>query len=239
MLGKIAALWDNVPMLTHSAIWSAIDAVAEKHDLTPSGLARKAGLDPTTFNRSKRVSAGGKQRWPSTESIAKVVEATSTSMAEFMALLLESGGGGRVVERIPLLNLQEASLPGRFDARGLPNLSLPNPGLADSAAQGGAGWDRLPFPDLQDDLAYALEVSGETLLPAYRDGTVLVVSPRAETRRGDRVVVGRVSGGVICRTLQRKTLTRIELSGFGHAADELSLDVHDIAWMHRIIWATQ
>jgi len=222
-------------MLTHNAIWAAIDAVAEKHDLTPSGLARKAGLDPTTFNRSKRVSARGKQRWPSTESIAKVIEATSTSMAEFMALLLASGGGGRVVERIPLLNLQEASQPGRFDARGLPQLTS----LPDSGAREGFGWDRLPFPDLQDDLAYALEVSGETLLPAYRDGTILVVSPRAETRRGDRVVVGRVSGEVICRTLQRKTLTRIELSGFGRVADELSLDVHDIAWMHRIIWATQ
>ena len=61
-------------MLSHDRIWQAIDRLAEEHDLTASGLARKAGLDPTTFNRSKRVAADGRPRWPSTESIAKILD---------------------------------------------------------------------------------------------------------------------------------------------------------------------
>ena len=54
-------------MLTHAQIWSGIDRLAHRAGLTPSGLARRAGLDPTTFNPSKRTSAdGAKPRWPST-----------------------------------------------------------------------------------------------------------------------------------------------------------------------------
>ena len=57
-------------MMTHHDIWRGIDLLAESRGLSASGLARKAGLDPTTFNRSKRLTAAGKERWPSTESIA-------------------------------------------------------------------------------------------------------------------------------------------------------------------------
>lgn len=227
-------MWDNVPMLTHATIWTALDTLARRHGLSPSGLARKAGLDPTTFNRSKRTSPDGtKLRWPSTESLAKAIEATGTTLADFLAVVAESGGG-RATQHLPLLDLAELAQPGRLDAQGLPLArrgGLPRGGEAD--------WDGLPFPDLQDDRAFALTVAGEMLQPVFRDGCVLVVSPRAETRRGDRVLLGRVSGEVLCRTLQRKTLTRIELAGFGPLADELSLDVQDVAWMHRIVWASQ
>ena len=60
-------------MLTHAQIWSAIDRLAARAGLTASGLARRAGLDPTTFNKSKRMTAAGRARWPSTESIAKAL----------------------------------------------------------------------------------------------------------------------------------------------------------------------
>ncbi|WP_430396960.1 S24 family peptidase [Ferrovibrio sp.] len=214
-------------MLTHKAIWAAIDGLAERYGLTASGLARKAGLDPTTFNRSKREAADGRQRWPSTESIAKVIEATGASVGEFMDVLVDSSGNRGSAFRIPMLPFNQASQPGLFDDAGLP--------LTQS------GWDRVPFPDLGDDLAYALEVSGESLLPIYREGTILVLSPRAPTRRGDRVVLRRLNGELLCRQLLRKTLTRVELGAFDPAQNlgERSLDVTDIAWMHRIVWASQ
>jgi len=73
--------------LTHSGIWSAIDALAAARGLSPSGLARRAGLNPTTFNRSKRIASDGRKRWPSTESIAKILETTGASLDEFVALI--------------------------------------------------------------------------------------------------------------------------------------------------------
>jgi phage repressor protein C with HTH and peptisase S24 domain len=76
--------------LTHKSVWKALDRIAIRQGLTPSGLARCAGLDATTFNPSKRRAQGGRQRWPSTESIAKVLEATGTGVDEFFLLLGEN-----------------------------------------------------------------------------------------------------------------------------------------------------
>lgn len=74
-------------MFTHEELWSAIDMVAKRAQLTPSGLARRAGLDPTTFNKSKRFSADGRPRWPSTESLAKILEVTAMDIVTFAQLL--------------------------------------------------------------------------------------------------------------------------------------------------------
>jgi transposase-like protein len=71
-------------MFTHEQIWEAIDQLAERHGYSPSGLARQAGLDPTTFNKSKRTSSEGKPRWPSTESISKILAVTGEQLPELL-----------------------------------------------------------------------------------------------------------------------------------------------------------
>ena len=72
--------------MKHAQIWAAVDAVAARHGLTPSGLAKLAGLDPTTFNKSKRIGADGRPRWPSTESLSKILDATGSSLDEMFRL---------------------------------------------------------------------------------------------------------------------------------------------------------
>jgi phage repressor protein C with HTH and peptisase S24 domain len=79
-------------LLTHEQIWSALDRLAARAQLSPSGLARRAGLDPTTFNKSKRVTADGRERWPSTESLAKALAAADASIDIFVELM---GDGAR------------------------------------------------------------------------------------------------------------------------------------------------
>lgn len=76
--------------LTHEQLWDALDALAKHAGLSPSGLAKKAGLDATAFNKSKRVAANGRPRWPSMESIAKALAATGVSFREF-AEMVEKG----------------------------------------------------------------------------------------------------------------------------------------------------
>ena len=68
---------------SHSRIWTAIDDLAARHRLSVSALARRAGLDPTTFNISKRFSPNGRPRWPSTESLAKALSAIDESLENF------------------------------------------------------------------------------------------------------------------------------------------------------------
>jgi len=74
-------------MLNHNDIWTAIDRLAASKGYSPSGLAKKAGLDPTSFNKSKRISPDGKARWPSTESISKILNATDSTMSDLVSLI--------------------------------------------------------------------------------------------------------------------------------------------------------
>jgi phage repressor protein C with HTH and peptisase S24 domain len=212
-------------MLTHSQIWGAIDALAARHGLSASGLAKLAGLDPTTFNKSKRGGTNGKLRWPSTESVSKVLAATGASLDEFVALVGRGNGQMRSFSRsVPLVGLAQAGTSGYFDDAGFP---------------AGAGWDEIPFPDLADEHAYALEITGESMLPVYRDGDRIVVSPSASVRRGDRVVVKTQGGEVMAKQLARQTAQRIELKSFNPAFEDRAFALSEIAFMHRIIWASQ
>ncbi len=73
--------------MNHEQIWVAIDKLAEMKHVSVSRLARDAGLDPTSFNKSKRVNFCGKKRWPTTESLAKVLDATGVDIMTFAKLV--------------------------------------------------------------------------------------------------------------------------------------------------------
>src|SRR3954463_9424949 len=96
-------------MLTHDQIWTALDRLAERAGITTSALAKRAGLDPTTFNRSKRITAEGRERWPSTESVAKSLAATNTTIDAFVQLI---GDSPRTVQSVPLLGFAQAGAGG-------------------------------------------------------------------------------------------------------------------------------
>lgn len=209
-------------MLSHDQIWSAIDGLAARYGLSPSGLARKAGLDPTSLNRSKRVGPDGRLRWPSTESIAKILEATGASLDEFMANL--ERGGRRAPRGLPLLGFAQAGQGGYFDDGGFP---------------AGTGWDEVAFPDMGDDRFYALEISGESMMPLYRDGDVIIVSPTAAPRRGDRVVVRTTEGEVMVKELKRRTVRTVELRSLNPDHADRVLSLADVSWMARVMWASQ
>src|SRR3546814_21177859 len=98
-------------MLEHQSVWRAIDRLAARYNLSPSGLARQAGLDPTTFNKSKRITKEGKQRWTSTESLAKVLNATGASLSEFVSLV-EAQESGAAPRRLPKLACAREPPPG-------------------------------------------------------------------------------------------------------------------------------
>lgn len=213
-------------MLSHRAIWAALDALAERHQLSTSGLAKLAGLDATAFNPSKRVSKDGRERWPSTESIAKVLEATNET---FDSLLAGSVPYSQTTAKspsaaVPLLGLAQAGAGGFFDAAGFPV---------------GQGWDEVRFPGLAEGTAYALEVSGDSMQPLYRDGDVLIVSPTEQLRRGDRVVVRTRDGEVMAKILHRRTEKQIELHSINPEHAPRIFKPEDIDWIARILWTSQ
>ena len=224
--------------MRHDDIWRAIDALAAENGLSASGLARRAGLDATAFNPSKRIGGDGRARWPSTESVAKVLAATGTSFEVFAALVegmpggksLRNGSGpgaqraAAAARRIPLIGFAQAGTEGYFGDAGYPV---------------GGGWDEISLPEVGDENAYALEISGESMEPVFRDGDIIIVSPAAPVRRGDRVVVRTAKGEVMAKQLKRQSAKRIDLLSLNPAHTDRSFDLSEISWIHRVVWASQ
>src|ERR1700716_2275843 len=207
--------------LTHGQVWTALDRLSERAGVSPSGLAKRAGLDPTTFNKSKRITADGRERWPSTESVSKALAATNSSIDTFVQLI---GDSARTVQSVPLLGFAEAGTGGYFDDGGFP---------------AGKGWDEVGLPSVNDEHAYALEISGDSMKPAYRDGDIIVVSPATPIRRGDRVVVKTRDGEVMVKELKRRTAKTLELSSLNPNHVDRTLAATDVDWIERIVWASQ
>lgn len=216
-------------MLSHDRVWAAIDALAERYSLSASGLARRAGLDSTAFNKSKRLSSDGRPRWPSTESLAKIIEATGASLDEFTGLVegrSKTGAGSLPMQRsaVPLLGFAQAGAGGFFDDAGFP---------------AGQGWDLVELPARSTETSYALKVQGDSMLPLYRNGDVLIVEPGAATRKGDRVVVKTNAGEVMAKVLDRQTVKSIVLVSLNPDHPDRDIPLHDVEWVARIVWASQ
>lgn len=207
-------------MFSHKHIWSAIDALAARYGHSPSGLARAAGLDPTTFNKSKRLGPQGRLRWPSTESLSKILLVTGASIEDFVALL--SRGAAKAPSRmVPFLKLKDLAKKKAFDGEG--KLAL-------------KAWERLSFPDLNDDTAFAIEVTDDAAAPVFCAGDVIVVSPAAELRKGDRVLVKTADGWALMR-LVRRTAKKVELKSLNGVDGGGVFDRAKIEWIARVVWA--
>ncbi len=207
--------------MRHEDVWRALDTLAAEKGLSPSGLARAAGLDPTSFNRSKRVGRG-KLRWPSTESLSRVLAATGATLESFAALV----GGARVLSvargqrgrPIPLLTLSHLAGTGLFDPSAQP---------ADAATE------HVEAPPPAGPHAYAVRIDTDRFEPLFRQGSTLIVSPDAAIRPGDRVLAG--FGGTVALCLVR------ESGGASPALGALAGDAIPegaATGLHRIVWAS-
>ena len=207
-------------MITHKDIWLAIDNLARGHGLSTSGLAKKAGLDSTTFNKSKRVHKNGRPRWPSTESISRILNVTNATIDDIFATQAQKTSP----HIIPLIGMAQAGKDGYFDDGGHPT---------------GFGGDVIDFPDIRDTNVYALQISGDSMLPLYRDGDIVVVSPASSIRTGDRIILKTKEGEVMAKELRRRTRQTLYLRSLNKHYEERQMLTHHVEWIARIIWASQ
>lgn len=205
--------------MQHKDIWRGLDLLAAHHGLTPSGLAKRAGLDATAFNPSKREGADGRPRWPTTESLARVLDAVGSGFDDFAALVEGRRGGSA-----PLIGFAQAGQDGFFDDAGFPV---------------GAGWEEVRFPGLGTETVYALQISGDSMEPAYRAGDRIIVAPGADVKIGDRVVAKTTDGEVMAKVLVKRNTRTVELASLNPAYDPREFKPSEIAWIARILWASQ
>src|SRR6202030_1276696 len=133
-----------------------------------------------------------------------------TSLVSGARALASSSGARSMSRRVPLIGLAQAGGEGFFDDGGYPV---------------GGSWDEVSLPDIADPNAYALEISGESMEPVYRDGDLVIVSPSAPIRRGDRVVVRTTDGQVMAKQLTRRSARRVELRSLNPSHPDFTFDL--------------
>jgi phage repressor protein C with HTH and peptisase S24 domain len=197
-------------------LWAAIDAIAEHNGLSPSALARQAGLSSTAFNKSKRVTSDGRPRWPSTESIAKILEATGAGLADLARLIGERG----------------AAPAGAFAA----STGDAPIGFAEETPD---GTPAVRFPAPVEAGCFFHTIPDEAAAPLYRAGDVLIASTAARVRRGDRVLVHTHDGGTAVWLFIARNGRSSEFAPPSGRRRRLRLASADVLWIARILWASQ
>ncbi|WP_075214935.1 helix-turn-helix transcriptional regulator [Mongoliimonas terrestris] len=218
-------------MLTHTQIWGLIDWLAARNGLTPSGLARRAGLDPTTFNRSKRTAVDGRQRWPSTESLAKVLEATNTPLQEFsaMAIAVESRSGpASAAAKTPPMGFADDGGAGSADGHAGDG-TLTIRGAAAAAPALSVDPDAMP---------HVVPVPAAAAGPLYRSRDQLIVVRVDGPMPGDRVLVRMTDGADLVGEVASVTETALHLEVPGHAEERI-VERSAVASLLRILWVSQ
>lgn len=214
-------------MFTHDQIWTAIDRLAKDRGYSASGLARQAGLDPTSFNRSKRVSPSGKPRWPSTESIAKILSVTACAVGDFLSM-----GGieatGKAAASVPLLDL--ATLAGGRNPTG-------------TREKGNKDKDKIAPARIAASAAhygpacFATHIDDKRFEPLFRKGADLLVDAEGEITSGDRVLLFSRRDGLVCGVVKTVQKNGWDLTLPGN--EQKTMPAADTAWIGRIVLATQ
>lgn len=207
--------------MQYEQVWNAVDKLAKVQGLSASGLAKKAGLDATTFNKSKRIRPDGKKRWPSLDSINKIIEVSGISFEQFYNMI-ENETMPKFAPSIPFIKASNIS----------EKLEIHDKGFNTN------NWSKVRFPDSKDNLL-ALDIDSDNYLPNYRSGTLLILSKNSEVRRGDRVAIFKNDGSLLIKEFIRRTSSSLEVVEIDDLQKESSIDINQVKLVNRIVWAGQ
>jgi phage repressor protein C with HTH and peptisase S24 domain len=177
-----------------------------------------SGLNSTSFNPSKRLrSEDGTGRWPSTESIAKVLKAAEMTWADFIAILEQTAA--TPAQPVGKLIIALASL-----------IYPPYRGLKHFDEHGN---------DVHGRVSYIVNISNDTMSPIYRDGDMIMVSTGMEVKPNHRVLLYPKAGGVLIGKVIAKTEETINLESFQNSSELITIPQDEIAFIHKIDWLKQ
>ena len=207
--------------MQYEQVWDAVDKLAKLHGLSPSGLAKKAGLDATTFNKSKRVRPDGKKRWPSLDSINKILAACNVSFEQFYSLIDEE--------------LQPESL----NAIPFQKYSLLENGIKISNNEPQTdNWERKKFPATAAGL-YGIELDVDDYEPLYRKNSTIIAAKNSEICKGNRMVVFCKNGDILIKEFSHRTAKTLILSDIIDNRKTTEVNIVDVVLVSRICWVSQ
>ena len=217
-------------MITPEDVWSRLDSLAREQGLTPSGLAKAAGLDATTFNPSRRAGLDGALRWPSMGSLLRALDVLGVHLATFAAQL--PGGASPLIPQaegvsptplLPSLPLSHLGQAGLFDKGGCPT---------------GAAWEDVEAPFGFTAPAYVVRIDTACLEPVLREGASAVVLPVLEARARDRVLLLQPGQEAVAGVLLAGAPPRLAPLSAAAGGVPLLWNTAENVWLHRIVMTT-
>ena len=205
--------------MKYEQVWSAVDNLAKAQGLSPSGLAKKAGLDATTFNKSKRIRTDGKKRWPSLDSLNKVIEVSNITFENFIKLA-DTMDYSEISSAIPFIKCSENS-----------NINIKNNSINTE------DWNKISFPGGKENI-YAIEIDSSLDNTPYNQNSTLIVSKNSDIRRGDKVVIFTIDNHIYFQEFVRRTSSTVEFKNIS-TENDFAIDIKDILIVNRILWVSQ
>jgi len=205
--------------MKYAQIWNAVDKLAELNGLSPSGLAKKAGLDSTTFNKSKRIRPDGKKRWPSLESINKIISVCDISFDDFYRLAGDNANKG--AENKNLIAIFELSKI-----------------AAQKSETESETIAKIRFPEVIDKM-YAVEIDCQTMPSPYNKGATVIVAEGIEIRRGDKILLIKNDSSVVLGKFVNRTASALKIEDFALDMKEITAKIAEVATIGRILWISQ
>lgn len=217
-------------MQWHDRVWDTIDFLAQRNKLTASGLAKRAGLDPTTFNKSKRKSVDGRAHWPSTESIFKVLRATNTSVQDF-AYLSQNHNFLNPVIPTAKLNNHHTAITNEF-----PRFTVN--GFGESAVNEKSEIVCVDIPQafFQHENLLAIKINGDILEPSYKKGAILILDTNVKFDSNCSVIFRSFEAGITTAIIKS---ANDDMLFFESNASLKKMKMSQILWIAKICWVSQ
>ncbi len=207
--------------MDYDQLWHAIDKIAQQNGLSLSGLAKKSGLDATTFNKSKRTRPDGKKRWPSFDSVNKILDTCHLNLADFY-YLAENKIHPASYLSLPYILLSSLKNPKKFSPQ---NIDTRN-------------WQTANLPFVTEN-TYAIDLDSTKFEPIYHFGAKLVVEKFSRIKKHDRVILLLSSGDALILEFVGCDDDVVTLQSINAPHERIKYNRSDIKLLNKIIWASQ
>jgi phage repressor protein C with HTH and peptisase S24 domain len=187
-------------------------AVRKSLGISQAEVARRLGWSPPNYARIEKG-----RITPSFKSLEAIAEALEVPLS---ALTADRPLG----EEVPVIAFVSAGPGVEFTDQGYP---------------AGGGMYFLPRPpQFTDPNGFGVEVSGDSMVPKYEDGQVVMVDTRKRPVSGDYAVVGLMDGDKYVKRY-REAGGRVILESVNPLYPPIVVEPHEVRFAYKIVWVKE
>ena len=187
-------------------------AVRKSLGLSQAEVARRLGWSPPNYARIEKG-----RITPSFKSLEAIAQALEVPLAALTA-------DRSLAEEVPVIAFVSAGPGVEFTDQGYP---------------AGGGMYFLPRPpQFTDPNGFGVEVSGDSMVPKYEDGQVVMVDTRKRPVSGDYAVVGLMNGDKYVKRY-REAGGMVILESVNPLYPPVVVAPHDVRFAYKIVWVKE